>query len=75
MLIFLDENQDSVISWSEFLNFQVKSQTMMNASWQIFLDISKIRNDFSEMDADGNGSISKKEFYKAVSLVMVADPE
>ena len=48
---------------------------MMNAPWPILLDVAKIRNEFDNIDTDGNGSISKDEFYKAITPVMDADSE
>ena len=48
---------------------------MMNAPWPIFLDVAKVRMEFANVDTDGNGSISKDEFWKAITPMMNADPE
>ena len=58
----IDANHDLEISWQEFLSFQAKAKMALNANWPF--DLSSIRKEFSDMDSDGSGSISKKEFVQ-----------
>ena len=63
--IHLDENCDLEISWNEFLAFQCQAQTFLKA--KIPFKIQEIRNEFSHMDADGSGTISRDEFIKVMT--------
>ena len=58
-----DKDGNGEISWSEFVSFQLKSKKVMKSDWA--LDIQTIRDEFTEMDSDSNGRISKKEFLRA----------
>jgi hypothetical protein len=63
--IKLDVDHDGCISWPEFLAFQVKSRQALEATWP--MDIKSIRNEFSNLDMDGSGSISRSEFLDVFS--------
>jgi hypothetical protein len=58
-----DKDGDGQINWSEFVEFQISSQKVLKANWPV--DIASIRKEFSEMDEDANGKISKNEFIQA----------
>ena len=58
-----DKDGNGEISWAEFVSFQLKSKKVLKSDWS--LDIQTIRNEFTEMDTDSNGMISKAEFLKA----------
>ena len=62
--IFLDINHDSEISWNEFLAFQGQAKTSLKAKWPF--DVTQIRNEFSNMDMDGSGAISRDEFIQVM---------
>ncbi len=53
-------NGDGEISWNEFLTFQVEARKALEATWS--MDIRTLRREFSHLDSDGNGRISKSEF-------------
>ena len=53
------------ISWEEFLAFQAKAKMSLEASWPF--DVSEIRQEFSDIDTDGSGTISKVPFIYYVS--------
>lgn len=59
---FLDEDGSKEISWSEFLAFQVKARKALEATWP--MDLKSLRREFSALDSDGNGSITKEEFLQ-----------
>ena len=60
----LDVNGDGEIGWVEFVDFQLFSHGAMEAHWS--LDYTKVRQEFKELDLDGNESISKEEFVKVL---------
>ena len=62
--IFLDINHDSEISWNEFLAFQGQAKSSLKAKWPF--DVTQIRNEFSNMDMDGSGAISRDEFIQVM---------
>ena len=64
IFIFLDINHDSEISWNEFLAFQGQAKTSLKAKWPF--DVTQIRNEFSNMDMDGSGAISRDEFIQVM---------
>ena len=57
-LIDIDGNLE--ITWNEFLAFQAKAKSTLKAEWPF--DIALIRQEFSDLDSDGSGTISKEEF-------------
>ena len=61
---FSDINHDSEISWNEFLAFQGQAKTSLKAKWPF--DVTQIRNEFSNMDMDGSGAISRDEFIQVM---------
>ena len=65
--IFPDENNDSEISWNEFLAFHVQANSMLNCWTSVVVDVSKIRSEFSNIDTDGSGTISKEEFVRVTT--------
>ena len=65
LILYLDVNHDSEISWNEFLAFQVQVKSILRASWA--LEISQIRNSFDSIDTTGRGKISREEFNKYVT--------
>ena len=56
----IDTDGNLEINWNEFLTFQAKAKSILNAEWPF--DISLIRQEFTEMDSDNSGTISKSEF-------------
>ena len=56
----LDVDKNLEISWEEFLAFQAKAKMSLEASWPF--DVSEIRQEFSDIDTDGSGTISKVPF-------------
>ena len=56
----IDVDNDLEITWNEFLSFQAKAKATLKADWPF--DIALIRQEFSDMDSDGSGTISKEEF-------------
>ena len=58
----VDTNGDLEISWNEFLTFQARAKATLKAEWPF--DISLIRQEFTDLDSDSSGSISKQEFLK-----------
>ena len=60
----LDVDKNSEISWEEFLAFQAKAKMSLEASWPF--DVSEIRQEFSDIDTDGSGTISKVPFIHYV---------
>ena len=56
----IDVDGSLEITWNEFLAFQAKAKATLKAEWPF--DIALIRQEFSDMDSDGSGTISKEEF-------------
>jgi len=63
----IDVDKNLEISWEEFLAFQAKAKMSLEASWPF--DVSEIRQEFSDIDTDGSGTISKSEFVDVFSNV------
>ena len=63
-IFFSDINHDSEISWNEFLAFQGQAKSSLKAKWPF--DVTQIRNEFSNMDMDGSGAISRDEFVQVM---------
>ena len=63
-IFFSDINHDSEISWNEFLAFQGQAKSSLKAKWPF--DVTQIRNEFSNMDMDGSGAISRDEFIQVM---------
>ena len=61
----IDTDGNLEINWNEFLTFQAKAKSILNADWPF--DIRLIRQEFTEMDSDGSGTISKTEFLNVFS--------
>ena len=63
--LFSDINHDSEISWNEFLAFQGQAKSSLKATWPF--DVTQIRNEFSNLDIDGSGAISREEFIQVMT--------
>ena len=59
----LDKDNDSEISWNEFLAFHVQAFSMFSTA---IIDASMIKREFSNLDHDGSGKISRKQFIQAI---------
>ena len=57
---FADKDGDGMVSWSEFVDFQNKSKTLLKEDWP--LDLNSMRSEFTELDCNGDGEISYSEF-------------
>ena len=64
-MFFSDINHDSEISWNEFLAFQGQAKSSLKATWPF--DVTQIRNEFSNLDIDGSGAISREEFIQVMT--------
>ena len=60
-----DKDGNGSISWPEFVEFQVRSQIALDQNWT--MDLEAIRNEFRELDSDGNGNITKREFLQVLN--------
>ena len=61
----IDTDGNLEINWNEFLTFQARAKSILKADWPF--DVTLIRQEFSEMDSDGSGTISKSEFLNVFS--------
>ena len=59
-------NDDSEISWNEFLMFQLQAKSILQDRWPIY-NIGQVREAFAEMDSNGNGKITRQEFITEVA--------
>merc|ERR1711894_107850 len=59
-------NDDSEISWNEFLMFQLQAKSILQDRWPIY-NIGQVREAFAEMDPNGNGKITRQEFITEVA--------
>ncbi len=55
-----DTERNGSISWNEFVSFQFRSRDVLDQHWP--LELAELRNEFRQLDADGNGTIERAEF-------------
>ena len=65
-IFFSAINDDSEISWNEFLMFQLQAKSILQDRWPIY-NIGQVREAFAEMDSNGNGKITRQEFITEVA--------
>ena len=77
LIDFSDIDRNAEITWEEFLAFQAKAKASLKASWPF--DVTQIRREFTDIDSDGSGTISKPEFINIFSntytIRLVFDPK
>lgn len=69
----LDSDNNGSICWSEFVAFQSQTRLLLNEDWE--LDLTSLRNEFTDLDVNGDGQISEGEFLEVMcQYLMGGDP-